>query len=634
LIFLSLNSVLQAAPVENPPTLHCIGPSQVSLDEEGKAIITPAGMVRSGDISNAVILIDGERRDTVFCEDAGTDVMVTVRDTITGQSCWAMLSIQDKLPPLITRCDTVRLTCQQDVPNLEVPDTSFQFTDNCADPPSVSSVDVRTDFGCDNVDFVAQITRQYTVLDDWGNSAQCDQVILFERLALADVEFPGDTMLACPVMDTLPETTGFPTINGEPINMSCGIVSWYEDSFGDAACPGEMKIIRTWMIMDWCFDPTPVSMIQRIDIIDTVGPVITCPVDFTLGTDSDMCSSDYVLPAIPAVDACSDEASIGYSVTINTVAGGPYDAGDEVVLPEGVNMITYTVDDGCSSNNTSQCTYEITVIDDDVPELACASSQVMLQADGQNLRLISSFNVIADDNCEVVSLQGRRMQSDCSDPDALILGDDVLFCCDDLGTTVLVEFVVTDAAGLTNACMINVEVLDKLPPMVSCPANVTDGTVPLIRRWYGEDVSGNIDSCDQMIFVIDTIDPTIVCPADLTILSPSDTVISNTGTASGSDLCDDDLTFASTSRLERTDCPTEFTLFRTWTATDDCNNSSSCTQVITVEDRSVVVLNVPDPDVEAACQSQGAIDSAFADWLDEVSFTGAVNPMLSDDNIQ
>ena len=40
-------------------------------------------------------------------------------------------------------------------------------------------------------------------------------------------------------------------------------------------------------------------------------------------------------------------------------------------------------------------------------------------------------------------------------------------------------------------------------------------------------------------------------------------------------------------------CEDEYTLTRTWTAEDNCGNTSSCSQVITVEDNTAPVITCP-----------------------------------------
>lgn len=67
---------------------------------------------------------------------------------------------------------------------------------------------------------------------------------------------------------------------------------------------------------------------------------------------------------------------------------------------------------------------------------------------------------------------------------------------------------------------------------------------------------------------------------------------------------------------------------RTWTATDACGNSSSCVQIVTIEDTTAPALLSPCPDDVVVLSEAGGCD-AFVDWDDAVAsencdpFTGA-----------
>ena len=83
---------------------------------------------------------------------------------------------------------------------------------------------------------------------------------------------------------------------------------------------------------------------------------------------------------------------------------------------------------------------------------------------------------------------------------------------------------------------------------------------------------------------------TIECPATPVFSEPS-----------ASDLCDDNplLTFEDVTTPG--DCPQEYSVTRTWTATDACGNSSQASQTINVEDNTAPVLEGMPVDVTVAC---------------------------------
>ncbi|MBK7337314.1 MAG: hypothetical protein IPJ00_14620 [Saprospirales bacterium] len=74
-------------------------------------------------------------------------------------------------------------------------------------------------------------------------------------------------------------------------------------------------------------------------------------------------------------------------------------------------------------------------------------------------------------------------------------------------------------------------------------------------------------------------------------------------------------------------CPIMVT--RTWTISDGTNPAVSCNQTLQVN-APPVALNCP-ADVNFTCQTQSAINTAFANWLNSFGFTGGCNAMGSFD---
>ena len=125
----------------------------------------------------------------------------------------------------------------------------------------------------------------------------------------------------------------------------------------------------------------------------------------------------------------------------------------------------------------------------------------------------------------------------------------------------------------------------------------TDGACPdsytLTRTWTATDDCANAASASQVITVLDRTAPVIAgVPAAETVECSAVPTAATTVTAT--DNCDDNVTI--TYAEVRTDgaCPDSYTLTLTWTATDDCANAASASQVITVLDRTApVIAGVP-----------------------------------------
>lgn len=123
----------------------------------------------------------------------------------------------------------------------------------------------------------------------------------------------------------------------------------------------------------------------------------------------------------------------------------------------------------------------------------------------------------------------------------------------------------------------------------------TDGSCAhnyvLTRSWTATDECANDVTASQLVTVTDTTAPTVTCPPHVTLECPADTSAGANGSAGGSDNCGDTtITFADSSM---TGCGATQTITRTWTASDECDNSSACPQYIAVVDTTppVITLN-------------------------------------------
>ena len=188
-----------------------------------------------------------------------------------------------------------------------------------------------------------------------------------------------------------------------------------------------------------------------------------------------------------------------------------------------------------------------------------------------------------------------------------------------------------NCSGLTTDCTQLIIVDDTTAPSITCPADVTIectgsthpdatgyatgsdtcGTVTITysdsmtdgcgdtgiitRTWTATDSCSNTATCVQTITVVDTTPPVIACPADAIAPWGDPTDPAHTGSATATDNCDDDVAISFTDGTPSTstdaDCY-EFT--RTWTATDNCGNTDTCTQIIYVKSSSICGVKFSD----------------------------------------
>lgn len=115
------------------------------------------------------------------------------------------------------------------------------------------------------------------------------------------------------------------------------------------------------------------------------------------------------------------------------------------------------------------------------------------------------------------------------------------------------------------------------------------------------------DSCSLPLRFDDTTAPSLSVPPDVTLNCSGSTDPSNTGTATASDSYDPSPTVAYADVSAPGACASEVTIERTWSATDDCDNSSSGVQMIAVVDGENPTITCPVNAVGLPCPADLSI---------------------------
>ena len=350
---------------------------------------------------------------------------------------------------------------------------------------------------CDST-FLKKFTRIWTATDDAGNSGECMQMIFVKRANVNDIAVPphhdgvhspalsclGDWDTGCPgdydtdhdgvadAGDNYPQACEL----GDEVSGLCNVWATYFDQVAWFDC--ERKIFREWKIHDMCTGDVRVYN-QIIIITDDTNPSLTCPDDITVSTDDDNCVSTWLVEAPVISDACSDHS---YTVSITPDGGG-----DEIYptnlfgsyvfynLPIGVHLVNWTALDGCGNDST--CTSRLVVRDLVAPVPICdANTRVSLGSDGLAYICKETFDDFGYDNCGIRDIQVRRVErGSCAGYSAndRTWKDCEEFCCNDIGTPVLIEVGYWDYSDNFNYCWVSVEVEDLLPPVLNAPQDIT-----------------------------------------------------------------------------------------------------------------------------------------------------------------
>ena len=452
--------------------LVCLNQVDISLDQNGQAVITPADILSTTSNcpgpktvtvrTQAGILVPDA---TVDCSFVGQNVEVTVTDEATGISCWGFALIEDKLPPLLT-CNDLTVNCTQDTDPavLGFP----QAVDNCGGPVDLSFFDTVVDDQCDGDNIARVITRTVFAAGQGGTSS-CTQTITVTAATLSDVVFPADlsgvNALDCAMADTSAAVTGLPSVFGAPVSLSCKLNLLYSDvAFSD--CPGNLSIVRTFTVIDCCTGET-LTDTQIIEVRDNTPPSFVCPDTIRIGIgSSQVCTGAFLLPPLVATDDCSGPVSVQVSGPGGALPGN---GGLVTDLPLGNSLISYTVSDACG--NTATCAVPVIVTDNQAPVMICDElTSVNINSTGLSTVPAFVFDDGGYDACcgPIDSFEVRRM----SEP-VTSFAPAVVFDCDDVGDTVMVVVRGFDCFGNFNECMVEVEVEDKILPSLTCPADIT-----------------------------------------------------------------------------------------------------------------------------------------------------------------
>ncbi|MDX1685026.1 MAG: SdrD B-like domain-containing protein [Saprospiraceae bacterium] len=517
-----------------------------------------------------------------------------------SSTCLQTIMVQDTADPDIVCPSDTTVDCTEDASpgNLGM----ATATDNCTDVVTdITWNDTIIDGSCaDNY----TIERTWTATDSCGNSSTCLQTIMVQDTTDPTITCPPDTVINC-TEDTDPENTGFATAVDNCSNDVMDIT--FSDNITLGECVDNYRIDRTWTATDSCGNSTTCRQVIRVR--DTVSPVITfCPPDTVIDCTEN--TSPDNLGIVEAIDNCTD--SVTYKMWVDTIIEGG--CNNEFTIER-----LWMVRDSCG--NESTCLQTIMVQDTTDPVITCPSDTTV---DCTSLTDTATLGVAtATDNC-------TDSVTNITYSDTIVEGS----CADNY--TIERTWTATDSCGNSSTCLQTIMVQDTTDPDITCPAdttvNCTEDTSPgnlgmatatdnctddvtditfsdnivsgscadnytIERTWTATDSCGNSSTCLQTIMVQDTTDPVIDCTmaSDTTVSCDQDVNPGNLGMASATDNCTDSVTNITFSdSIIPGNCVNEYTIERTWTATDSCGNASTCLQTIMVIDTVGPTITCPD----------------------------------------
>ncbi|HMO38962.1 MAG TPA: HYR domain-containing protein [Saprospiraceae bacterium] len=480
---------------------------------------------------------------------------VTVTDTSSGLFCVSFVVLIDTIAPII-QCEDITMTCIEEA-TIEIVEFP-EVTDNCDPQVALEYQDVITGTPCERV-----IERTWHAMDVNGNESTCVQRITITRPEPDLIIFPRDTTLDCNTPDTSAVALGQPTLAGLTLGQGalCNFVANYQDSIERVCGHIEYNIHRYWAVTDLCTDLV-LRDTQLIAVRDTLPPTITIQELFTVTTNPGQCQATVTLPAPELLDNCDASPRFFVSTSYGAVGLGPHP-----FVPVGPHTIQYTAVDSCG--NAAVFTMRLLVVDNEAPAAICENQLIVaLPAVGIVTVPARNFNKGSYDNCAPnVYFKVRKVETGSCDgmngDDAPQMegyqewfDDDVTFCC-------------AEAGG-------------KMVQVILRVYEVNPGLGPVnpARELPGGDLFGRYNECQVAVEVQDKVPPLIKCPKDVTIHCTEDLRdLSRFGSPEVHEICG--YTLDSTLTRSLNECGTG-TIVRTFIATDNFGNRSTCSQTITI----------------------------------------------------
>ena len=502
-------------------------------------------------------------------------------------SCSFDVTVIDKEPPTINCPDDITV---DNSPGQCFAAVSWQVSgvnDNCGVASIMSTHEPGDIFP------VGVTTVEYIISDAEGNTVECSFNVTVE-----DNEDPQ--VLACPsniVISTDPGQCSA-VVNWEPpttVDNCSSIIA------GSTHTPGALFPLGTTTVLYGILDGAGngTTCVFTVTVVDEEAPTMECPADITVSTDPGQCSAAVNWTVPTPIDNCG--------AGITSISHTPGD-----IFPVGTTTVSYTATDITGAQVS--CSFNVTVVDTEIPTVTCPEDIIATSAPGQCGRNVNWSLPALDDNCDVTDISISHQPGD-------------FFPVGDTPVT----YTLTDAAGNTTECGFIVTVRDIEPPVVQiCPEDIVinsepgacgafvDWSVPIVADncqaapvgsthvpgsffpigttlvLYGIlDEAGNGNVCFFNITVLDSEPPVIDCPADITVFNDEGecgAAVSWT-VPTPIDNCGTELT--SSSHNPGDIFPIGTTTV-TYTAVAEDGTEISCSFDITVSDKEVPTITCPD----------------------------------------
>ena len=311
-------------------------------------------------------------------------------------------------------------------------------------------------------------------------------------------------------------------------------------------------------------------------------------IDVVSETTAGACAGEYTITrTFTATDDCGNSTSATQTITVQDTTAPEFTSVPADYTAECSDELV--MDDATATDNCGEVSIDVV---SETTAGACAGEYTITR----------TFTATDDCGNSTSATQTITVQ-DTTAPEFTSVPADYTAECSD-------ELVMDDATASDNCGEVSIEVSSETT------AGACAGEYTITRTFTATDDCGNSTSATQTITVQDTTAPEFTSvPADYTAECSDELVMDD---ATASDNCGE-VSIEVVSETTAGACAGEYTITRTFTATDDCGNSTSATQTITVQDTTAPELSIP-ADYTAECSDELVMDDATAtDNCGEVS---------------
>ena len=359
-----------------------------------------------------------------------------IKDFCGNTTQWThTITISDEIPPEIICPPGSTFECISDLPAVYTNLTEFlaaggSVNDNCAiDSSSFTLLTADTARTFNNFDVI----RWYAIEDYCGNLSYCSQ-----SMGINDT-IPPDAV--CNNITVYLDETGSVVLSDiEMSEISAG-------SSDNCTLPEDLKVSTSIRQ----FDCTQIGDVQLVTVV----------VEDLAGNQSTCSANVLVKDTIPPTALCRDtviylDENGTASIKINMIDNHSYDNCEIDTMyisrnnftceDTGDNLVTLTVID--KEANVSECTANVTVIDQIAPTVYC--KDITVQLDYQAYYKLEYNQVLVDgfDECGIDSFYLSQYE----------------FSCDDIGTN-QISLTAVDVNGNENSCIAEVTILGNIAPV-------------------------------------------------------------------------------------------------------------------------------------------------------------------------